>query len=1054
MKKISYIGFIFLFFILICSVNAVNVENETQDIISQIDSPTGEVEKYSASIENSEKLETVYGYISKASPTPTKVTKEKIKIKAPNVKMYYKDGSKLSVSTYDNKNKALKNIKLKITIDGKTYSKTTDSKGKTTLALNLKSGTYSVLSVFDGSSKYEKASAKSTVTIKSTIKSSDFKKIYTNSKDYSATFYDKKGKVLKNTAVKFKINGKTYSKKTDSKGVGKLSISLKPGKYTITITNSKTGESKSNTITTTPTIVENKDLVKYFKNTGQYGVKLVDANGKSVGKGKTLTFNINGVTYKKTTDAYGYAKLPVDLNPGTYTVKATYGSCSITNKITVKSLIESSDLTMKEDDGSKFNVKVLTSNGQPASNQKVVMKLNGQTYTKTSNANGIANLDINLDPGKYSITTEFGGLKNTNQITVNKIIKNTEFTYSLKVPSYVNVTFPYVFSYSPYSLKTGIDGIIKMPKIELISIEVNGKYYTYTTGPVSGYDATYIGYKSYLIPFDGSEVKSDLNKNNLKGNGLIISRITDFTQIEYRDTTTDNVELFGMFADKSLQNSETFSFMKNDKVTARVNFYTLSFDELGVKYVVGKYFGKTIYDFNYKSYDQITNGHSEMIKFANTLTPVAFGFFGNNIVGDVSREDILTEFTINGKEELSKKETISYGRGENYYTTRGFEVLQSFSIINEKITQSTLEKWVSSLAKYDNRFGVMTAYAMHLVSLETTWFADELANDFSKNLDLSWKRKHTATIMSGINLDKTYTHILNADMGMDLNGKNETTNMLFRLINSLYLPKLEDYALSSIANIFEENSTNSMDKMLQSIDKGNYSFVYLNGLMYIISEDSQNATIVINRSSGVASVIMIDDDFAYKGAGVKTTSDCCTICNIQKNIISHIQSGYSKIKTFIGDKFSFLFDKGLTHLKNGWGTTSLITGYAGKIFSSAGLGLISGISLIFATHNVENDLKNSYVNEKDWHYYYKHNTATRDGLLEGKKFYNIPKSDGSYDYIEIEINDDFSLNRDNALYLSDGKSRKLTKAETYKYFDEEYWSPYNIPKKYQLNKMP
>ena len=74
--------------------------------------------------------------------------------------------------------------------------------------------------------------------------------------------------------------------------------------------------------------------------------------------------------------------------------------------------------------------------------------------------------------------------------------------------------------------------------------------------------------------------------------------------------------------------------------------------------------------------------------------------------------------------------------------------------------------------------------------------------------------------------------------------------------------------------------------------------------------------------------------------------------------------------------------------------------------------------------------------------------------MEGKKFFNIPKSDGTYDYIEVGINSDGSLNRNNALYIGDGYTKKLSKSETYNYFTEEKWTACNIPRKYQIYKVP
>ena len=213
--KINTICFILLFFALITAASATDSDNETLKTINQpdydqdIDSEgklqmnTHSDEVLSKSVENdnvvSSSEKTVLA--SKAtyhSITPVKAN-VKVNMKAPNVKMHYKDGTKFKVTLKDNKKKAMKNTKIKITIDETTYSKKTDSKGVATLALNLKSGTYKVVSTYAGSSQFAKKSVNSKVTIKSTIKCSDFTKYYKNTASYYSTFYDKKGKLLKNT---------------------------------------------------------------------------------------------------------------------------------------------------------------------------------------------------------------------------------------------------------------------------------------------------------------------------------------------------------------------------------------------------------------------------------------------------------------------------------------------------------------------------------------------------------------------------------------------------------------------------------------------------------------------------------------------------------------------------------------------------------------------------------------------------------------------------------------------------------------------------------------
>ena len=150
-----------LFFVLISAVNAADSDNETLEKINQPD-PSQDIdnaydEKLQMSLDSDEALsktveqEETLSASNTASQKTSKSTmvlssllpstKLKVNLKAPNVKMHYKDGSKFKVTLKDNAKKAMKNTKVKITINGATYTKKTDSKGIATLGLNLKSGT-------------------------------------------------------------------------------------------------------------------------------------------------------------------------------------------------------------------------------------------------------------------------------------------------------------------------------------------------------------------------------------------------------------------------------------------------------------------------------------------------------------------------------------------------------------------------------------------------------------------------------------------------------------------------------------------------------------------------------------------------------------------------------------------------------------------------------------------------------------------------------------------------------------------------------------------------
>lgn len=951
-KKINPICFIFLFIFLISAVSAANIENET---MTQIQQPEND-DLCELSVKNNEDTLKVCENKETLSATQT-TTKENVYLTAPDVKMYYKDGTTFKVTLKDKNKKSITKAKIKITINGVTYNKVTDTKGTTSIALNLKSGTYNVLTSFAGTAKYSPQNVKSTVTVKSTIKCSDFTKYYKNTAAYYATFYDKKGKLLKSTAVKLKLNSKIYSITTNTKGVGKLNINLKPGKYSISAINSKTSE-------------------------------------------------------------------------------------TIAKTITIKSLIETTDLTFNETNIGKFNVKILNSYGKASPNKKITLKVDGKTFTKTTNKNGIATLDLNLNPGTYTITTEYSDLKSTNKITVNKVTKTSPYIHTTLISDYVNVTTKYVFQNS-YSLKTGINGIIKLPKIETFTVQIGTKNYVFSTSKINGVESTVLDSKNYLIPLDGSGVKSSLNKNSLKGNGIIISKVNGFTQIDYQSTTSDRVELFGFYADKSSTNAETFTYMQNDKITAKVTLKTHSFDETGLRYNLAKYYQKSVTDFNTKSYDEITNHNSALIKFAYTNTPVTFTNSGKNILGYVSKEKLITKFIINGKEELRKTETISYGLSEKYRKTLGFEILQSYSIINEKITSKTLEDWISGNSKYLSRFGVMNVYGMHLASLETTWIADEFADKYAKEYNVEWTRKNTLTILGGINLDDTYLNILNADMGMYVTGVEKNV-ILFRLVNSMNLPNLEEISLSEVAGRYQDDTTNSLEKIITTTLKNQFSITQLGEMVYIFSEDGSNSAIILNSTSGVSNVITYKDNNIYKGSFIATSNDCCGVGIMPKDIIAGLRN-LLKICSDTASNIISQINKVHPISKFAFKAATYVAGKLATGSTASGVGILATMVYI---QQMGVDYRTEVLDKKDWHTAMDIVTFTRPGYLQSKKIYNIPNKNGGYDYIEVKINDNLTLDRNNAIYISNGKTKQLTKAETYKYFSNDYWTPINMPTKY------
>ena len=338
-------------------------------------------------------------------------------LEAENVVMYYRDGTRFAVVLRDIYGNPLANMNVTISINGRDYVKQSDENGTASLGLNLESKNYTVVTTFGGNSKYFGTRSNNTVSILSTLLSKDIVKYYRNGTQFYATVLDFKGNPLANTTVMFNINGVFYNKTTDENGTAKLNIWLRPGKYIITIFNLVTGEQAGNNVTVLSKIVENYDLVKYYKNASKFSVKILDSQGYPV-EGTIVTFNINGVFYYKETDSNGIASLAINLRPGKYVITTMYGQYDVGNNVTVLPTLQTSDLKMKYLDGSAFNARVVDGQGNPLANQIVKFNVNGVFYNKVTNDEGIASLNIRLMKGEYIITSIYNGFETGNTIKI------------------------------------------------------------------------------------------------------------------------------------------------------------------------------------------------------------------------------------------------------------------------------------------------------------------------------------------------------------------------------------------------------------------------------------------------------------------------------------------------------------------------------------------------------------------------------------------------------------------------------------------------------------
>ena len=336
-------------------------------------------------------------------------------VSAPDVTKYFKGSERFVVTVTDNKGNPLANKNVTIVLNGVTYTRTTNANGTTSVALGLNSGVHNVTVTVDNET------SNAVVTILPTVNGTDVVKVYRNATQYYATFRDSEGNYLKEgTVVTFNINGVMYERKiSGSEGLAKLNLNLEQGTYVLTAINPVTGEMGSNNITIISRLVENNDITKYYRNATQYTVKVLGDDGNPVGAGESVTFNINGVFYTRTTNESGIAKLNLNLQPGDYIITAEYKDCRVSNKIKVLPVLSAKDISMKYRDGTKFVATLVDGQGKPLAGQTVQFNVNGVFYNRVTDSNGQAKLNINLQAGKYIITSSYNGANIANTITIS-----------------------------------------------------------------------------------------------------------------------------------------------------------------------------------------------------------------------------------------------------------------------------------------------------------------------------------------------------------------------------------------------------------------------------------------------------------------------------------------------------------------------------------------------------------------------------------------------------------------------------------------------------------
>ena len=373
-------------------------------------------------------------------------------------------------------------------------------------------GDYEVTVIYNGNAKYNSTNITETFSIG---KISDYN-VTLNTTDVVAGENSTLVIILPEdaTGVVNVTVGKDSYKANVTDGVASVKInSLIAGDYKVNVTYSgdKTYEVSNNVfnLAVNPMKVNLNisDVVMFYRDGTRMVAILTDIKGNPI-TNATVYFTINGKTYARTTDTNGTASLAINLISKIYNATILYNGSDIYDKlsknitVTVNPTILANDTVLMYMDGTVFVAKFLDKTGKALTNASVKFNINGVFYTRITDNDGVAKLNIRLRPGSYILTAynNVTGEEKGFDITVKSLIVANDLT-----KYYLNATR---FEATIYN-KNGTLAINKN-----VTFNINGVFYTRQTNE-NGVVGLNINLRpgNYIITtmFDGLAIGNNIN---------------------------------------------------------------------------------------------------------------------------------------------------------------------------------------------------------------------------------------------------------------------------------------------------------------------------------------------------------------------------------------------------------------------------------------------------------------------------------------------------------------------------------------------------------------
>ena len=359
-----------------------------------------------------------------------------------------------------------------VTVDGKNYTVPVENGKATVTVPELPAGEYAADVVYSGDDKYGPVSTTVPVTVNkvsdANVSANADPVEYGEDAVIEVTLpEDATGVVVAS------VDGELYAADVEN-GTATITIpNLPSGNYTTEVT--YYGDDKYSPVTTTADIeviskeeVIAPDVVKYYHGSERFIVYVLK-DDKGVAN-KTVSITLNGVTYNRTTDENGIASLGLNINVGNYTALVKVDGTQINATVTIKSTIAADDVIKMFRNDTQYYATFYDSEGNILPNTEVTFNINGVFYTRKTNDEGVAKLNINLNPGEYIITANnpvTGEMKSNNVTVLSRIVSDDLVKYYRNASQFVVTVF-------------GDDGN-PVGAGENVTFNINGVFYTRQT---------------------------------------------------------------------------------------------------------------------------------------------------------------------------------------------------------------------------------------------------------------------------------------------------------------------------------------------------------------------------------------------------------------------------------------------------------------------------------------------------------------------------------------------------------------------------------------------